>query len=390
MASLYQEGVSTDEDENIPLLYSNEYEYRTDQTTTNHDDAHSSSSPTLDLHKIYTSSFVQRAKNNSRRPQSVSSFTTEDGCWSTTSTAQISNTTSFHQQKKQQKRKFLIFTRILMKLLEKRNRNVYHNAQSIIQDCKIKKKNGETDSVVESIKVPLKHVAGEFWYEARRSYYSSKQQQERTMMMTMKRTPVQVSPTSISSSKDTGLFFSQDDSRILHTTTAPSISTNSITKQSSTTIITREESTRKKRLWIIICVFMKYLMKKDEPLYFQAKALVSDCVQRHRNGDKQYRSLSKSIQTRLKNEIGVSYWKRAENYVGKHLLLHTTQQQEQQQEEEDNIIGTITTFNYHEDEYDDDDDDLEPYPIFGPSRKRSNSNNSVIPNPNQKRYKAVR
>jgi hypothetical protein len=92
----------------------------------------------------------------------------------------------------------------------------------------------------------------------------------------------------------------------------------------------------------------------------------------------------------LKNEIGVSYWKRAENYVGKHLLLHTTQQQEQQQEEEDNIIDSIATLNDHKEEYDDDDDDLEPYPIFGPSRKRSNSHNSLVPNSNQKRYKAVR
>jgi hypothetical protein len=393
-SSLHQQGYQHNtSDENVSLHYCDDYDYRTniqpltpsssfDDDDEEEEEDHpvaasgldngsltssSVSFPSLDLRKIYTSSFVQKSKV--RRPRSVSSFTTE--CWSTTSTTEISNTTSFHQKKKQQKRRFFRFMTILMKLLERRNPKVYQNAQAVISDCELKKKKGETDSVVECLRAPLKNVVGhDYWYEARSMMYT-------TMIVTSNTaTSTKINPTS--SSNDADPFYLPDSAP--GTTTSTSRQTPWQNKTKEPAISTKEESVRKKRLWIIICVMMKYLMRKDEPLYLKAKAIVRDCVHRHRNGDQKYRSLSKSIQTCLKNEIGITYWKRAESYVGKHLL--TT----------DDFNPTTP----HDDEDDDnnyttkeDDDDLEPYPISGRKRSSDYIISSLSPNRKRKLFENI-
>jgi hypothetical protein len=248
--------------------------------------------PPIDLNKIYASARVRRGN----KTRSMSSFTTE---WST-STAQISNTTTKREAKKQQKRRFLLFTKILMKLLERKDPTVYYDAQVVIHDCEEKKKKGEAESVVESLRTPLKGVVGpEYWNEART--YSKR------VLNAKKEVPDDASDDEI-------LAFNMTDLTFL-SGFAPSVTPSY--KNSSTT---REENVRKKRLWMIICVFMKYLMRTDTTLYFQAKALVSECVRRHRRGDEGYRSLSGSIQSCLKKEIGAGYWKRAEGFVAQFLL----------------------------------------------------------------------
>jgi hypothetical protein len=256
------------------------------------DECSISTAPPLDLHKIYSSDRVLRGN----KARSMSSFTTE---WSTT-TIPISNTTAKREATKQQKRRFLVFTKILMRLLEKRDPSVYHNAQVVIHDCEQKKKRGEADSVLECMRAPLKDVVGpEYWHEARA--YS------KDVLYTKKEPPHDAT-------HDELLAFDMANLTFLSSFSSPvSASSN----RSRTTV---EEKIRKKRRWMIICVFMKYLMRKDTLLYLKAKDLVSECVRLHRSGDEAYRSLSGSIQCCLKREIGTSYWQMAESIVAQFLL----------------------------------------------------------------------
>jgi hypothetical protein len=252
--------------------------------------------PLLDLNRIYASDEVRRGKTT----RSMSSFTTE---WST-STTQISNTTTLREAKKQQKRRFLL-------LLEKKDPAVYHDAQVVIHDCEKKKKRGEVESVVESLKAPLKEVVGpRYWNEARS--YSKKAMNSKKMELPRNyRTEEEV------------LSFSMAELTFLHDGRRSLVSPVHIDLKSTDSSNDQEETIRKKRLWMIICVFMKSLMRTDEKLYLQAKDLVVECIRRHRMGEDGYNSLSSSIQRRLKKEIGNDHWKRAESYVAKFLLSNT-------------------------------------------------------------------
>jgi hypothetical protein len=259
------------------------------------DESSISTAPPMDLRKIYASAQVQRGS----KARSMSSFTTEVS----TATIPTSNTTTKLQDKKQQKRRFLIFTKILMKILEKKDPCVHYNAQVVIRDCEQKKKRGEADSVVESLRAPLKDVVGpKYWHEARA--YSKE------VLCTKKEPPR-------SATHDELLTFDMANLTFLSGFSSP------ITPFSTSSPTAKEEKIRKKRLWMIICVFMKYLMRKDTLLYLKAKDLVSQCVRLHRSGDEAYRSLSSSIQSCLKREIGTIHWKRAESLVGQFLLSNS-------------------------------------------------------------------
>jgi hypothetical protein len=226
----------------------------------------------------------------------MSSFTTE---WST-ATLPTSNTTTKREAKKQQKRRFIVFTKILMRLLEKKDPSLHHNAQVVIHDCEQKKKRGEADSIVECLRAPLKDVVGpQYWHEARA--YS------KDVLDTKKEPP-------LNATHDDLLAFDMANLTFL------SGFSSSISASSNHSPTAEEEKIRKKRKWMIICVFMKYLMRKDTLLYLRAKDLVSECVRLHRSGDESYRSLSGSIQSCLKREIGTNYWRRAESLVAQFLL----------------------------------------------------------------------
>jgi hypothetical protein len=85
---------------------------------------------------------------------------------------------------------------------------------------------------------------------------------------------------------------------------------------------TKEIRTRKKRLWMVIRVFMQYLGRKNCQLYRKAHTLVNECVRQHKRGQhfESCNSLSGNIQTCLKKEFGLEHWKRAEYFVAERLL----------------------------------------------------------------------
>jgi hypothetical protein len=195
-----------------------------------------------------------------------------------------------------------------MRLLERKDPAVFRDAQVVIHDCEVKKKKGETDSLVESLRSPLKEAVGpEYWNEAR--LYSKKAIKEN--VTTSHSETMQFIE---ADNEDDDMSFANSDMTFVHD------GLGGYTSPGSASPASKEERIRKRRLWMIICVFMKYLMRSDKELYVKAKDLVSDCVHRHRNGEQAYRSLSGSIQTCLKRAIGTKYWKRAESFVAKALL----------------------------------------------------------------------
>ncbi|KAL3911992.1 MAG: hypothetical protein SGILL_007063, partial [Bacillariaceae sp.] len=156
-------------------------------------------------------------------------------------------------------------------------------------------------------------VGPEYWNEAR--VYSKKVIQTKT-------------PTTTSASvqqriEDDDMSYATSDLSFIHDGLSGYASPASSAEESQ---ISQEERIRKKRLWMIICVFMKYLMRNDTELYLRARDLVSDCLHRHRNGDESHRSLSSSIQACLKKEIGTNHWRRAESFVAKILLSKSAQE----------------------------------------------------------------
>jgi len=103
---------------------------------------------------------------------------------------------------------------------------------------------------------------------------------------------------------------------------------NHIENTSSNSDANKETKARKKRLWMIISIFMKYLERENTKLFLKARLLVNECVEERRRYSSNYYStssyrrgsLADSIHRILKNEIGVDHWQRAKNYVAKALL----------------------------------------------------------------------
>lgn len=267
----------------------------------------------LDLENIFSSSSSSWINDDSNR--SIASFTTH---WST-ATAEMSNTTKRRSEKKMKKKNFLLFLIILMKLVEEKDKKIFQNAKAVICNCEQLKKRGVIESFIESLRAPLKHVVGpQYWREARerlsRKLLYSK---NKTMSSVDSGEGTTESSALRSTNRESSLRYGLEGS-------SPSSSPTMPESKTSTKTNNKEMRTRRKRLWMIISIFMQYLQRKHAKLYLKAHALVNDCVQRHKDNSQYERcsSLSGSIQSCLKNEIGVEHWRRAEKYVAKILLAH--------------------------------------------------------------------
>lgn len=266
--------------------------------------------PTLDLRKVYAASSKNRCKSGSSR--SLSSRTTQ---WSTTTTP-VSNTSERREDDKRRKKRFLQFTRVLMKLLQRKDPAVYRGAQSVIHECEQQKKRGQAESVTEILKGPLKDIVGShYWNEARHVY-------EKKLVVHCEN-HLDIEPLSATEEPpplgEEHLSILQDS---LRDSVAP-MEQSKLVCTAHPTLNVDEQQTRKKRLWMIICILMKYLDRSDKVLYHTAKVIVHDCVRRNRNKENGYRSLSGSIQSSLKNEIGPEYWRRAEKQLANVLIGHS-------------------------------------------------------------------
>jgi hypothetical protein len=258
----------------------------------------------------------------------MSSFTTD---WSTT-TDPVSNTTKEHMEKKRQRRRFMAFTSALMKFLERKDPNVFDEAQAVIRDCEQKKKRGEAgfESVTASLRTPLKQVVGPTYWKRARVYL-------RKSATHQSKQAVDPSPPTEESTS-----FSRSDVACLeqrlplekgpcsHFASFPLSSTNSYRS------ITEEQKIRRERFWMLIRVLMKYVENKDHALYLEAKASIKDCVRRNRKREEGYESLSRSVQASVKQVVGTVYWRRAASYLSKLLIEKADEEDLNEMLEEEN------------------------------------------------------
>jgi hypothetical protein len=231
----------------------------------------------------------------------MSSFTTE---WSN-ATEPVSNTTESRVEKKKQKQRFLVFTKTLLKFLERRDPAVYNKAQHVIRDCDDKKKlqHPGYESLTESVRTPLKEVVGPSYWKQARGYLKKAIAQL---------PPQEIEPLSPSEGLPT---FSPSELACLE----QSFLTPEQVVHIPFDPVQAEKKLRKQRFWMLVRVLMRYLEHKDYDLYIEAKETIQDCIKRNRRREHGYRSLTKVIPVSLKEVVGDNYWRRAETYLG-HIL----------------------------------------------------------------------
>ena len=66
--------------------------------------------------------------------------------------------------------------------------------------------------------------------------------------------------------------------------------------------------------FIIFCVWNltgRYLEQRDKEMHQKAKAKIKECYERNKNGDPEFKSLTQSMRSHLRNTVGEKYWKKA-------------------------------------------------------------------------------
>lgn len=239
---------------------------------------------------------------------SMHSFTTQ---WSTVTT-QTSNTTKRQCEKKYRKKKFLNFVKILMRIVKEKDKRRFRNAKAVICNCEEQKKRGEIDSLSESLRCPLKDAVGpQLWKEAQDRMSAA------PLYMKVKESSIGTTVESeIESPSNTSSSFIRH--RAESSAQSPATITPKPAKSNDATTATiTNVALRKKRLWMVIRVFMQFLRNDHCKLYSKAHALVNECVRRHKRIKhfEKSNSLSGSIQACLKKEFGLEHWRRAEQHV---------------------------------------------------------------------------
>lgn len=79
-----------------------------------------------------------------------------------------------------------------------------------------------------------------------------------------------------------------------------------------------DHKSRKEQFLMFTRVLMKYLDKQDPKMHAYAKQVIRECAQKNRNGDPGYASLSISMQKRLKQLVGDTYWHKATEYLARY------------------------------------------------------------------------
>lgn len=248
--------------------------------------------------------------------RSMSSFTTE---WSN-ATDQVSNTTESGVEKKKQKQRFLVFTKTLMKFLERRDPSVYNKAQHVIRDCDDKKKlqHPGYESLAESVRTPLKEVVGPSYWKQARGYLKKAVAQlppEQIEPLSTSEAPPTFSPSELAYLEQS--FLNPEEQQAEASTR---VTTSPLTTfHNPVDPVHVEKRLKKQRFWMLVRVLMRYLQHKDYDMYIEAKETIQDCIKRNRRGEHGYRSLTKAIRVSLQKVVGDDYWSRAETYL-RHIL----------------------------------------------------------------------
>jgi hypothetical protein len=245
-----------------------------------------------------------------RSARSLSSFNTDS--WSR-ETEPMSNTTTTHEMKKKQKRRFLIFTNVLMKFLEKKNPNVCQDARAVIRECKEKKSRGESgfESLSESVRVPLKNAVGpSYWKEAK--LYMDEMEVAEFEPLSLDEAHQELGKRDLELLRN---IFDNDENE--NRSMDIILSDGSTFKKNP---LKEERRLRRKRFWMLIRVLMKYMEHQDMRMFLKARATIHDCVQRHQRREKNYKKLIECVKRELKKLVGLRNWRLAEAYLTKILF----------------------------------------------------------------------
>ncbi len=231
--------------------------------------------------------------------------------WST-DTTQISNTTKDHSEKKRRRRKFLHFVETLMGIVKEKDEQKFRNAKTIVCNWEQQKSLSDFDDLSESLRSPLKYAVGSrLWLEARQRLSQASSNTRRTLHSSYN-TATTESDTQTSEDMTVPMQVDDDEedsqSRIL-------VEKRPYPIQRAASKGIKEMTSPKKKLWMVIRVFMQHLQKKHRHLYMKAHMLVNECKQQHKN--QRRKSLSGSIEACLKKEFGSELWKRAEHCVSR-------------------------------------------------------------------------
>lgn len=248
------------------------------------------------------------------RNASMNSATSQ---WST-ATTQASNTSKRRSEMNYRKQKFHHFVKILMGIVKEKDEQRFQTAKAVICDCEEQKRRGEIESLSESLRCPLKDAVGpRFWSEAR------KHQSHELSNSKTKRSSSSCVTTEADVPAPDAIPLIQNEEGFSQSSSMEESKTCCEYNDTTATMI-NEINTRKKRLWMIIRVFMQSLRRRHYELYRKAHALVNECVREH--GKVRHlthcNSLSGRIQDCLKKEFGLEHWKRAEHFVAKILRAH--------------------------------------------------------------------
>ncbi|CAJ1946413.1 unnamed protein product [Cylindrotheca closterium] len=171
--------------------------------------------------------------------------------------------------RKRQKQRVWMIVRSLMRYLETKDYGLYKTARTILGDCAkrhVLKDKGYTN-LIDSVQSELKRAVGTRYWERAERHVSNRR-------VTIK--------------------------------------------------AIEETKLRKHRFWMIVRVLMRYLEKKDTELHKKARTSLEECEKRHVMKEQRFANLVDSVQRELTQVVGMSYWKRAESHVAKHVIRNAT------------------------------------------------------------------
>lgn len=247
---------------------------------------------------------------------SMNSFSTQ---WSSV-TAQASNTTKQQSEKKRKRRKFLRFVKILLGIVKDKDEGRFLKAKTVVNNWERErhKHNDGTNNFSESLRCPLKQAVGSrFWSEARERMLQP------STHTRIKQHSDDRTTASDTDSSDITPTVQHTESCFLRSHMMPSPTQKAHRKDHIMTCERKESRTQKKRLWMVIRVFLKCLRKRHQHLYRKAHTLVNECMHQHRQGrqSESRKSLSGSVEACLKEEFGSELWMLAEQAVSEALLV---------------------------------------------------------------------
>jgi len=108
------------------------------------------------------------------------------------------------------------------------------------------------------------------------------------------------------------------------TSAAPSSSSyptpSSSSKTNSASSNSAEEAKKRKEHFLDLTrVLMKYKEQKDSNMHARAGTIITECYNRHKQGDPAYASLELATQPKLRETLGPVYWKKAEDHLNHYL-----------------------------------------------------------------------